>query len=126
MSWTLWRGADLLGTVHKRSVPDAVQERKSRREVNAVLVPDPAYLPLQSVSQHVVEWGRESNSTGARPGTSHYAPPPPRRQLIRRSARSLACLTWPGVNAAKCTACAAAPLTRPGRPHRAYALDWIT
>lgn len=56
MSWTLWRGADLLGTVHKRSVPDPVQERKNRREVNAVLVPDPACLPLQSVSQHVVEW----------------------------------------------------------------------
>jgi hypothetical protein len=57
MSWTLWRGADLLGTVYPRSIPDAVQEHKNRREVNAVLVPDPTYLPLQSVHQYVTELG---------------------------------------------------------------------
>ena len=56
MSWTLWRGADLLGAVHQRSVPDAVHERNNRREVNAVLAPDPAVLPLPSVNQYVMEW----------------------------------------------------------------------
>ena len=52
MVWTLWRGEELLGTVHPRSVPDAVDERDNRRTVNAVLVPEPAALPLPSVRQH--------------------------------------------------------------------------
>ena len=57
MTWTLWRGADLLGTVHPRSVPRAIEDRNHRRHVDAVLVPDPAFLPLQSVYQHVMQLG---------------------------------------------------------------------
>src|SRR5688500_11412170 len=99
MSWTLWRGDDLLGTVHQRSVPDAVEERNGRRTVNAVLVPDPACLPLPSVWQHVprlrgsttVEHVLEPHVTslerrvepssakaiGIWPVSSEPAPPPP-------------------------------------------------
>lgn len=98
MSWTLWRGADLLGTVYPRSVPDAVQERDDRRDVNAILVPDPRYLPLQSLRQTVHEWPggemvrehlREPHVWNARPRgdrsskpaigiwlASHESPPP--------------------------------------------------
>jgi hypothetical protein len=55
MTWSLWRGEDLLGTLHERSVP--IQERRQGgRHVNAVLVPLPACLPLPSVYQHAVEW----------------------------------------------------------------------
>lgn len=55
MTWTLYRGADSLGAVHKRSVPEPrALGREHRRQVNAVLVPDPAYLPLASVTQHVL------------------------------------------------------------------------
>jgi hypothetical protein len=54
MTWTLWRGRDLLGTVHERSLSQAVAEDgDGRRQVNAVLVPDPTFLPLPSVNQYV-------------------------------------------------------------------------
>jgi hypothetical protein len=57
MTLTLWRGTDLLGTVHERSMPQAVAEDgNGRRHVNAVLVPNPAFLPLPSVNQYVRQW----------------------------------------------------------------------
>ena len=54
MVWTLWRGTQLLGRVHQRVIPDAIHERGNSREVNAVLVPDPICLPLESVMQYVM------------------------------------------------------------------------
>jgi hypothetical protein len=75
MTWTLWRGDDLLGTVHERLVPEARETRNGRRQINAVLVPDAARLPLPSETQRVVELGgshrvsehiREPHVSGAR------------------------------------------------------------
>ena len=58
MTWKLYRGDDLLGTLHERSVLNLAQQtRQGGRHVNAVLVPDPMRLPLPSVRQNVVEWG---------------------------------------------------------------------
>jgi hypothetical protein len=57
-TWTLWRGDDLLGTLHERSGPQLPQAaRDDHHHVNAVLVPDPVRLPLPSVRQHIVDWG---------------------------------------------------------------------
>lgn len=57
MTWTLWRGDSLLGVVHERSVPASLHRSgHGQREVNGVLVPDPAQLPLPSVVQHVMRW----------------------------------------------------------------------
>ena len=57
MTWTLWRGTDLLGSVHERAFPQAVTEDDDgRRHVNAVLVPNPVVLPLPSVNQYVRRW----------------------------------------------------------------------
>ena len=57
MTWTLWRGDDLLGALHERSVPKPLQPaRHDVHHVNAVLVADPVRLPLPSVRQHAVEW----------------------------------------------------------------------
>jgi hypothetical protein len=56
MTWTLWRGDDCLGTLHDRSALQPPQAaRPDARHVDAVLVPDPAYLPLPSMHQHVKE-----------------------------------------------------------------------
>jgi len=55
MAWTLWRGDTLLGTLHDRSAPASPRTpAHGERHVNAVLLPDPAYLPLPSVRQRVV------------------------------------------------------------------------
>jgi hypothetical protein len=68
MAWTLWRGDDLLGTLHERSVP-LLEARQGARHVNAVLVAVPARLPLPSVRQHVMEWA------GSRTVTEHVQEP---------------------------------------------------
>lgn len=60
MSWTLWRGDDCLGVLHERVLPQVRPLESGERHVNAVLIPDPAYLPLPSLHQRVV------NSPGPR------------------------------------------------------------
>jgi hypothetical protein len=53
-TWTLWRGDDLLGALFDRSIPHSPNPMGDDvRHVNAVLVPDPARLPLPSLRQVV-------------------------------------------------------------------------
>jgi len=75
MTWTLWRGDDLLGELYAR--PARESGTQDPEHIAAVLVPNRAHLPLPSVRQHlrdlpggpvVIEHARPPQIAGVRPG----------------------------------------------------------
>lgn len=81
MTWALWRGDDLLGELHAR--PPSQYRAPDPAHVAAVLVPDPAHLPLPSVRQYVsallcgivLEHARAPHVAGERPAVSEDSTP---------------------------------------------------
>ena len=86
MTWTLWRGNERLGTLHKRPLPPAI--RDAHLHVNAVLVPDSAQARLPSVRQRVITL-RGTRVVVAQPREAEFAGEPRPRTVQPHAAEEV-------------------------------------